>query len=164
MTTKPPTQEMSEATPPPKTAEVERSIASQACERCHSPITGQYVRAMGTVYHVDCFRCIDCNEIVTAKFFSYTMPDSKQIPLCEVDYFKSVGRLYEGVTSPLLTRSTTWNTSHVHAALHNLALRTLIMSTKILRGLKHIVITITALDAPKSVLAVKPPFFDNISR
>ncbi|KAG8837257.1 hypothetical protein FRC18_009665 [Serendipita sp. 400] len=73
------------------------------------------------------------------------MPDSKQIPLCE-------------------TRSTTWNTSHVHAALHNLALRTLIMSTKILRGLKHIVITITALDAPKSVLAVKPPFFDNISR
>ncbi|KAG8821185.1 hypothetical protein FRC19_008185 [Serendipita sp. 401] len=88
MTTKPPTQEMSEATPPPKTAEVERSIASQACERCHSPITGQYVRAMGTVYHVDCFRCIDCNEIVTAKFFSYTMPDSKQIPLCEVDYFK----------------------------------------------------------------------------
>ncbi|KAG8789321.1 hypothetical protein FRC20_006352 [Serendipita sp. 405] len=68
MTTKPPTQEMSEATPPPKTAEVERSIASQACERCHSPITGQYVRAMGTVYHVDCFRCIIQSKYPFARY------------------------------------------------------------------------------------------------
>jgi len=26
----------------------------------------------------------DCNEIVTAKFFPFTLPDSKQVPLCEV--------------------------------------------------------------------------------
>jgi hypothetical protein len=26
----------------------------------------------------------DCNDTVTAKFFSFTLPDGKQVPLCEV--------------------------------------------------------------------------------
>lgn len=27
------------------------------CAKCGLPMTGQFVRALGTVYHLDCFRC-----------------------------------------------------------------------------------------------------------
>lgn len=30
---------------------------SQTCSACGKPMTGQFVRALGTVYHLDCFRC-----------------------------------------------------------------------------------------------------------
>lgn len=33
------------------------AIASQPCFSCGLPMTGQFVRALGTVYHLDCFRC-----------------------------------------------------------------------------------------------------------
>jgi len=28
-----------------------------ACAECQKPLTGQFVRALGTVFHLDCFRC-----------------------------------------------------------------------------------------------------------
>lgn len=33
------------------------AVSSQQCSACGQPMTGQFVRALGTVYHLDCFRC-----------------------------------------------------------------------------------------------------------
>lgn len=33
------------------------SASPQVCSTCGLPMTGQFVRALGTVYHLDCFRC-----------------------------------------------------------------------------------------------------------
>ncbi|GAA5899433.1 hypothetical protein JCM6882_009115 [Rhodosporidiobolus microsporus] len=82
---------------------------SQAlCAKCELPMTGQFVRALGTVYHLDCFRCMDCNKIVAAKFFPIDDPagpsgtgtgtgtgsgTGRQVPLCETDYFRRLNLL-----------------------------------------------------------------------
>ncbi|KAG8925888.1 hypothetical protein FRC02_009357 [Tulasnella sp. 418] len=60
------------------------------CAACEKPVSGQFVRALGTMYHLDCFRCQDCNVVVASKFFPIEGPDGRQHPLCERDYF---GRL-----------------------------------------------------------------------
>lgn len=57
-------------------------------------MTGQFVRALGTVYHLNCFRCQDCGKVVASKFFPVdsSSPDGKpQYPLCETDYFRRLG-------------------------------------------------------------------------
>ncbi len=54
-------------------------------------MTGQFVKALGTVYHLDCFRCGDCSTIVASKFFPVESTDGKQYPLCETDYFRRLG-------------------------------------------------------------------------
>ncbi|KAF8587843.1 RhoGAP-domain-containing protein [Ramaria rubella] len=51
-------------------------------------MSGQFVRALNSVYHLDCFRCRDCNSVVAQKFFPIEGHDGKQHPLCERDYFK----------------------------------------------------------------------------
>ena len=64
---------------------------------------GAFVRALGTVYHLQCFKCIvsslvlgfvtlhqllqDCGDVVASKFFPIDS-DGKQQPLCERDYFR----------------------------------------------------------------------------
>ncbi|GAA5842625.1 hypothetical protein JCM9279_003642 [Rhodotorula babjevae] len=65
------------------------------CAKCALPMTGQFVRALGTVYHLDCFRCQDCSKVVAAKFFPIDSPDGggRQVPLCETDYFRRLGLL-----------------------------------------------------------------------
>ncbi|MCO5565745.1 hypothetical protein L7F22_019419 [Adiantum nelumboides] len=91
----------------------------QPCDACKKPMTGQFVRALGVVYHLDCFRCRDCNKVVAAKFFPATdeMNSSptgsaaghdgsgkqssspttggsgKLFPLCETDYFRRLDLL-----------------------------------------------------------------------
>ncbi|KAI0072681.1 RhoGAP-domain-containing protein [Panus rudis PR-1116 ss-1] len=49
---------------------------------------GAFVRALGTVYHLNCFKCMDCGTVVASKFFPIDGPDGKQHPLCERDYFR----------------------------------------------------------------------------
>lgn len=47
-------------TQPPSTSGHSSSataINSQLCFSCGLPMTGQFVRALGTVYHLDCFKC-----------------------------------------------------------------------------------------------------------
>ncbi|KAI5475752.1 Rho GTPase-activating protein [Pseudohyphozyma bogoriensis] len=71
------------------------AAAGQTCAKCELPMSGQFVRALGTVYHLDCFRCHDCNKVVAAKFFPVDADGGglKQYPLCETDYFRRLNLL-----------------------------------------------------------------------
>ncbi|KAI0028670.1 hypothetical protein K488DRAFT_58020 [Vararia minispora EC-137] len=54
-------------------------------------MTGAFVRALGTVFHLNCFKCmarLDCGDVVAQKFFPIEGQDGKQQPLCERDYFR----------------------------------------------------------------------------
>ncbi|RMZ84605.1 hypothetical protein DV737_g1097, partial [Chaetothyriales sp. CBS 132003] len=63
----------------------------RTCNKCREPLTGQFVRALHGTFHLDCFKCADCGQIVASKFFPVDADDgSGQYPLCETDYF---GRL-----------------------------------------------------------------------
>lgn len=91
------------------------------CNKCSEPLTGQFVRALGGTYHLDCFKCKvcdfqfcahvsilvftinepltdlnvqDCGEIVASKFFPVDDEENGgQYPLCETDYFGRLGLL-----------------------------------------------------------------------
>ncbi|KAF9785167.1 hypothetical protein BJ322DRAFT_1006238 [Thelephora terrestris] len=49
---------------------------------------GAFVRVLGAVFHLNCFRCMDCGDVVASKFFPFEGPDGKQHPLCERDFFR----------------------------------------------------------------------------
>ncbi|KAF8963416.1 hypothetical protein BDZ97DRAFT_1820778 [Flammula alnicola] len=49
---------------------------------------GPFVRALGAVFHLNCFKCMDCGDVVASKFFPIDGPGGKQSPLCERDYFR----------------------------------------------------------------------------
>ena len=64
------------------------------CKKCGEALTGQFVRALGGTYHLDCFKCADCGQIVASKFFPVDAEDgSGQYPLCETDYFRRLDLL-----------------------------------------------------------------------
>ncbi|CAD6505579.1 BgTH12-01069 [Blumeria graminis f. sp. triticale] len=59
------------------------------CKKCGEALTGQFVRALGGTFHLDCFRCRDCSQIVASKFFPVDEENGGgQYPLCETDYFR----------------------------------------------------------------------------
>ncbi|TRM60715.1 hypothetical protein BD626DRAFT_503621 [Schizophyllum amplum] len=75
--------------PPPAPSSVaSSSLASSSCSACGKPMQGPFVRALGTVFHLNCFKCMDCGDVVASKFFPIEGPDGKQSPLCERDYFR----------------------------------------------------------------------------
>ncbi|KAL9106069.1 MAG: hypothetical protein Q9227_008855 [Pyrenula ochraceoflavens] len=70
------------------------SGAKRMCKKCGEPLTGQFVRALGGTFHLDCFKCRDCGDIVASKFFPVDYEDgSGQYPLCETDYFRRLDLL-----------------------------------------------------------------------
>ncbi|KAL2860923.1 GTPase-activating protein LRG1 [Aspergillus lucknowensis] len=67
---------------------------SRTCKKCGDPLTGQFVRALLATYHLECFKCEDCGQIVASKFFPVDAEDgSGQYPLCEIDYFRRLDLL-----------------------------------------------------------------------
>lgn len=67
----------------------------KVCKCCGLEITGQFVRALSNAFHVDCFRCDECGEQCSAKFFPHDKIDEStglkyQVALCEYDYFKKL--------------------------------------------------------------------------
>ncbi|KAG5647457.1 hypothetical protein DXG03_009388 [Asterophora parasitica] len=64
------------------------SLNLTTCSACGKAMQGPFVRALGTVYHLNCFKCMDCGDVVASKFFPIEGPDSRQYPLCERDYFR----------------------------------------------------------------------------
>ncbi|KAE8316683.1 hypothetical protein BDV41DRAFT_94870 [Aspergillus transmontanensis] len=68
--------------------------SSRICKKCGEPLTGQFVRALLSTYHLECFKCEDCGQIVASKFFPVDAEDgSGQYPLCETDYFRRLDLL-----------------------------------------------------------------------
>ncbi|KAL5048369.1 hypothetical protein BDW71DRAFT_20671 [Aspergillus fruticulosus] len=68
--------------------------SSRICKKCNEPLTGQFVRALMATYHLECFKCEDCGQIVASKFFPVDAEDgSGQYPLCEIDYFRRLDLL-----------------------------------------------------------------------
>ncbi|OTB08858.1 hypothetical protein M426DRAFT_163027 [Hypoxylon sp. CI-4A] len=66
----------------------------RVCAKCGEPLTGQFVRALEGTYHLDCFKCRDCGQIVASKFFPADDEETGgQYPLCETDYFRRLGLL-----------------------------------------------------------------------
>ncbi|KAI9829890.1 MAG: hypothetical protein M1826_005312 [Phylliscum demangeonii] len=66
------------------------------CKKCHEPLLGQFVRALGGTYHLECFKCRDCGQIVASKFFPVDKEEgdsTEQYPLCETDYFRRLDLL-----------------------------------------------------------------------
>lgn len=73
----------------PRTKKKSRKI----CQKCGLEITGQFVRALQSAYHVDCFTCHECGKQCSAKFFPYEIKQdgkSTLVALCEYDYFKKL--------------------------------------------------------------------------
>lgn len=70
-----------------KSKATDKEKSSKICISCGQVIKGQFVRALGAIYHLDCFRCIDCDEVCVTKFFPYK-EDGVTKPLCETDYFR----------------------------------------------------------------------------
>ncbi|OWB67240.1 hypothetical protein B5S30_g2597 [[Candida] boidinii] len=76
------------------------------CGKCGKQIIGTLVRAMDSIYHIECFTCYDCGKGCSNKFFATDIslnkdsenkdkdnqPDNVtiQVPLCEYDYFKRI--------------------------------------------------------------------------
>ncbi|KAK3934794.1 hypothetical protein QBC46DRAFT_70117 [Diplogelasinospora grovesii] len=66
----------------------------RVCKKCGESLTGQFVRALDGTFHLDCFKCRDCGQIVASKFFPADDANGEgQYPLCETDYFRRLGLL-----------------------------------------------------------------------
>jgi hypothetical protein len=93
------------------TTTLQNPIQSTACAACLQQLDGAFVRALGNVWHLQCFKCKvcyivhmisydcsfnsranrcgqDCDAVVASKFFPIETPEGKQQPLCERDYFR----------------------------------------------------------------------------
>lgn len=66
----------------------------RTCKKCGEGLTGQFVRALNGTFHLDCFKCRDCGQIVASKFFPVDDEDGTgPYPLCETDYFRRLDLL-----------------------------------------------------------------------
>jgi RhoGAP domain/LIM domain len=66
----------------------------RTCKKCGEGLTGQFVRALNGTFHLDCFKCRDCGQIVASKFFPVDDDDGTgPYPLCETDYFRRLDLL-----------------------------------------------------------------------
>ncbi|KAI9435974.1 RhoGAP-domain-containing protein [Lactarius indigo] len=64
------------------------NVTAMPCRACGLPLQGAFVRALNSTFHLQCFTCIDCGDVVASKFFPIGDPDGEQQPLCERDYFR----------------------------------------------------------------------------
>ncbi|KAF6220252.1 hypothetical protein HO133_003384 [Letharia lupina] len=71
-----------------------KSHTVRLCHKCGEPLTGQFVRALGGTFHLECFKCRDCGQVVASKFFPVDDEEGEgQYPLCETDYFRRLDLL-----------------------------------------------------------------------
>lgn len=75
------------------------------CKTCGQVISGQFVRALNSAYHIECFTCFKCGNQCSSKFFPHDVTDRNgntvQVPLCEYDYFKQLDLICAACDSAL---------------------------------------------------------------
>lgn len=75
------------------------------CKTCGQIISGQFVRALNSAYHIECFTCYKCGDQCSSKFFPHDITDRNgnvmQVPLCEYDYFKQLDLICASCDSAL---------------------------------------------------------------
>ena len=76
-----------------KSASGTQQISSAYCKECSLEITGEYISANHSSYHLPCFRCLDCGIPVAEKFFPLTNSSNVIQIFCENDYFKRLDLL-----------------------------------------------------------------------
>ncbi|KAI8809007.1 hypothetical protein BJ742DRAFT_246254 [Cladochytrium replicatum] len=65
----------------------------KVCYACKKVIEGHFVRALNGHYHLDCFQCMDCHQVVAEKFFPLKAADGTPQIFCEKDYFRRLDLL-----------------------------------------------------------------------
>ncbi|CAK9436503.1 uncharacterized protein LODBEIA_P10610 [Lodderomyces beijingensis] len=82
-----------------------RRKARKVCRKCGLEITGQFVRALQSAFHVQCFTCHECGVQCSAKFFPQEIVGEDGLPvqvaLCEYDYFKKLNLICYSCDSAL---------------------------------------------------------------
>lgn len=63
-------------------------VPSNICAVCAKPLSKKSVRALGSAYHYDCFKCLICKEPLSSLRFFPLKEDGNVFPVCERDYFK----------------------------------------------------------------------------
>lgn len=78
-------------------------LFANKCASCHLPITANYITALGTQWHPDCFVCSDCHcPFADGKFF-----DIDGAPYCEIHYHARKGSLCAVCREPIIGKCTT---------------------------------------------------------
>ncbi|KAJ1980737.1 Rho-type GTPase activating protein Rga1, partial [Dimargaris cristalligena] len=73
------------------------------CTRCEKPLPRHFVRALNASYHLECFTCLVCGQVVANRFFPITAPSGETFALCEKDYYRQLDLLCYKCDQPLHT-------------------------------------------------------------
>ncbi|KAL7718271.1 LIM domain-containing protein unc-97 [Entamoeba marina] len=68
-----------------------RKVSLTFCEKCKHPIEGRSIQACGFLFHVDCFRCTECDLPLTGSTFF--RKDGK--PYCNYHFYRLFGKVCE---------------------------------------------------------------------
>ncbi|KAJ1975291.1 Rho-type GTPase activating protein Rga1 [Dimargaris xerosporica] len=89
-------------------------VTEKVCARCKKALPRHYVRALNNTYHLKCFTCLVCGQVVAKKFFPITSPNGETYALCEKDYYGQLDLLCHKCDEPLLTSYITANDKKYH--------------------------------------------------
>jgi len=81
---------------------VESSSGPPACLGCGEPMSGKYVNALDGYWHMACFKCADCGDLVASKFYEFLGK-----PLCERDHYRRRDLICAQCDQPIKGRSLT---------------------------------------------------------
>ncbi|XP_055031943.2 transforming growth factor beta-1-induced transcript 1 protein isoform X2 [Misgurnus anguillicaudatus] len=76
------------------------ALFASRCQGCSQPIIENYISALSSLWHPQCFVCRECySPFVTGSFFEY-----EGQPLCEAHYHQSRGSMCQACQQPILGR------------------------------------------------------------
>ncbi|XP_041038573.1 transforming growth factor beta-1-induced transcript 1 protein-like [Carcharodon carcharias] len=85
-------------------------LFASRCHGCDQAILENYISALNTLWHPECFVCRDCyTPFVNGSFFEHTGQ-----PYCEIHYHKNRGSLCSGCEKPITGRCITAMGSKFH--------------------------------------------------
>ncbi|KAI8899157.1 hypothetical protein BC833DRAFT_587093 [Globomyces pollinis-pini] len=60
------------------------------CHGCKLPIHGPYMRAKSLKFHIDCFKCTECDDSIADSYFALEVAPGNFQFYCEFDYFSKL--------------------------------------------------------------------------